>query len=646
MPMPAQQKIGRVGCRGGVLFVVVGALIVLSIVGAVVSRLTGSSSWTEIQENRFGSSYYAALSGFEYLKYAETNPDDVYVDVNDFIKQINDGSPYTLPSGRGQFEIVLASVSGSTTAYTLSSLIGRSVVGSSSGHDSNFLWAPLGQRAFSAASTTEPKGWLKYVQIGENVSTSSAMSTKGNILATNNLSLVENNIVDGDVVVYQNMTTGSGVQIKGSVYVGGNLVVGPNSTIIKDISVIGNVTIGSGSKVSNITSNGNVVLQSSGQTVAGSINAQGNITISSGSVVDGDLIADGNVVLDPSGCVVKGNIYAGGNVTISSGSRVDKKVVAGGNVVIADSSAEVKGGVNSGGNISVGSSFKTAGGLTASGNVDVKGNVSIGTDINSGGDVSITGASTVVSGSVYVKRNLSISQKSTVSGNASVSGNISLSKGACIAGKTYVAGTVTSCTGATCGAGNCYVSLGGTYAAPLSPETPESPTAVVVREKELAPTHEPNTNSKDGNLSVPNGGTKVFTSGTYYYKYISTEYGSKIKFDLSGGDITIFATKEVKLENSTKIFVSVDGNTYLPMASVDPKLAAKIYLESNSNIELMWAADWFGTLFSRGNISFGGGNTIIGMYASLDGNVSSTSGSNATVTYVPSNYALREWYKD
>jgi hypothetical protein len=56
----------RQGGRGSVLFVVIGALIVLGALGTAVSKLQGSGSSTEVQGNRLDAAYYAALSGINY----------------------------------------------------------------------------------------------------------------------------------------------------------------------------------------------------------------------------------------------------------------------------------------------------------------------------------------------------------------------------------------------------------------------------------------------------------------------------------------------------------------------------------------------------------------------------------------------------
>ncbi len=53
--------------RGSVLFVVIGAVIVMSLIGTALSRLHGFGTETEMQENRSDAAYYAAISGVQYF---------------------------------------------------------------------------------------------------------------------------------------------------------------------------------------------------------------------------------------------------------------------------------------------------------------------------------------------------------------------------------------------------------------------------------------------------------------------------------------------------------------------------------------------------------------------------------------------------
>jgi predicted acyltransferase (DUF342 family) len=646
--MITQPKCDRnYGSGGGVMFVVVGALVVLSIMGAVVSRLTSSSGGTEIQENRFGEAYYAAYSGIQYLNSIEKNKTSAYTDLTDFVTKVNSGSPYSLPGGAGRFQLVIAAVSGSTTKYTVSTLVGSAVGGASASRESNFVLKYSGVRTFTPPSGSNKL--LDYVQSGYDVTSSSSMKTNGNIYATNDITLVEGNVVSGNLVAHHAVTLGSAVKIYGTIYSSGTVTLGPNNEVSKDITAIGAVTVGSGSKTQSISSNSSVKLQSSGQVVTGNINAGGDVTISSGATITGDVISGGNVTLDSSACKIGGNIHASGDVAISSGSIINGKVVAGGTITVASSSAQVKGGMSSGGGMTIGSSFSTVGGLVSGGKIILADKISIGTDLNTNIEVQFGGYDTVVNGSVYCNNTLNIPVRVTIEKNTNVGGDIVITAGACIKGSAYAKGTITECKATACGSWECYIfsrkEKEPSVTLPSTPETPQKPTAVVKIAEETPPNPPLNTNSKDGKLSVGNSKTYTFSAGTYYFSEIFTDYGSKLRFDLSKGDITIFSTGIATFGNSMSIWISEDGKNYSAMSAVDPLLSAKIYLEANSNIILGYNANWFGALISRGTITFDGSNDLIGMYASFGGVVKSSSGSDATVKYVLSNYAKTYWYQ-
>ena len=102
--------------RGSVLFVVIGAIIVMSVIGAALARLHGSGTETEVQENRLDDAYYAAVSGINYavatMALKATDPSasgwtPVYLQ-----------GTYTINSGK-QFE--LAVTKGSGTDYNVQS---------------------------------------------------------------------------------------------------------------------------------------------------------------------------------------------------------------------------------------------------------------------------------------------------------------------------------------------------------------------------------------------------------------------------------------------------------------------------------------------------------------------------------------------
>lgn len=102
--------------RGSVLFVVIGAIVVMSVIGAALARLHGSGTGTQIQENRVDDAYYAAVSGINYvvatMALKAIDPDDsgwtpVYLE-----------GTYAISSGQ-QFELKITK--GSGTDYNVQS---------------------------------------------------------------------------------------------------------------------------------------------------------------------------------------------------------------------------------------------------------------------------------------------------------------------------------------------------------------------------------------------------------------------------------------------------------------------------------------------------------------------------------------------
>lgn len=107
---------GEGNFRGSVLFVVIGAIIVMSVIGAALSRLHGSGTGTEIQENRLDDAYYAAVSGINYVA-ATMDFKAKEPDASTWNPALL-GGIYTINSGK-QFELTLTK--GSGTNYNIQS---------------------------------------------------------------------------------------------------------------------------------------------------------------------------------------------------------------------------------------------------------------------------------------------------------------------------------------------------------------------------------------------------------------------------------------------------------------------------------------------------------------------------------------------
>ncbi len=107
--------------RGSVLFVVIGAIIVMSVIGAALSRLHGSGTETEIQENRVDDAYYAAVSGFNYVStMIEQAQKGVFGEGWDLLKI---KGTYTLSSGQ-QFYLDISKLNGTDYAVVSQGIAG------------------------------------------------------------------------------------------------------------------------------------------------------------------------------------------------------------------------------------------------------------------------------------------------------------------------------------------------------------------------------------------------------------------------------------------------------------------------------------------------------------------------------------------
>ena len=513
----------------------------------MISQLTGSSSSSEAQENRFGSAYYAAYSGLQYLKYVEKNPNYVYSDLNDFIAKINAGSPYTLPSGIGQFQIVVAPVAGSTTNYTVTTLVGSAISSSASSQESNFLLTYSGQRTFTVKPQSTPNGASEYVVFAGNSDV----------------------VISGDSVVIGNLYAKS--------------FASQQANITGSVTTKKDATLGYSTKLSkNLCSGGNVVLDQS--SVAGTLNAQGSLRMKYKSSVGSDAF--------------------------------------------------------------VGTSY------TADENVSVNGNLNVGAVSGSDG---IFGYQNFYGTNVYVKNNINFSgNEVVVTKNAYAGKTISLSWASKILG-------VAVGKSVQVGSGTVGSKIETTSYPPNVAPTAPSMCATVAdpspKANLVAGTVDKVSNYGEGkfgksspllpgsykNLSIAVSEPLTLVAGTYIFNKIDLAYGATLNLNISGGDITIFSIGTVNVGNLDSVNVSIDGATWKSMSTVGNSYAARVYLESHSDINFDWGAEWFGTLFSTGSITLGGNNTLIGAVVMLGANNNYKWDND--ITYVPSNYAIANWYQ-
>ncbi len=604
--------------HGATLLWLVGAMLLLGGLGAAVSVMTPSTTQSKLEQEAAMRAYYNANAGLNFIKSMEKSNEVAKVNYATFISEMGGGDVVTYAmAGGGEFSFQINSVNsnGANGNYVITNLVGSIGANTNGSRYSYIIYgAGKGISENSSYQVEGPKsvtGQEKYVFSGGVVNISaSAESVDGSIYGRTSVTLVEDATVTGDVVSNGNVKMGSRVKVNGSVCSDGSIVMAEENVVGGSVNAKSNVTMESRTSTGPITAGGNLVLSGSGQVINGDINAAGDVTISSSGKVNGSIYAAGAVTVNSAGGVVTGDIHAGGAITINSKITIGGGVFGGSVVTMANDS------------------------------------ISVGLDVNAASSVSFTGYGGNYPGNVYANGAINIPQKTTISKNIASGGNITISGwSTCIKGVASAKGSIEACSGSSCGSGDCYIgSRLPNQAAVKAPTAPTSPSKYVACTVEPVPNPPKNEKTTDGALVLKRNKTKTFTEGIYYFSSISGEGNATVAFDLSKGDIAIFSTGAVSLGNPTNILVSTDGSTYKELTDVDKSLAAKIYLESNSSIFLDWKADWFGTLFSRGNITFAGGNTFIGSYASQSGSSSVNSGSGYSMTYVPSNYAIANWY--
>jgi len=406
----------------------------------------------------------------------------------------------------------------------------------------------------------------------------------------------------------------------------GNTTISGDAIIIGDLYV-GSLTVSQATITGNVTSLGTTNLYYN-QKIKGNLCSVGTVTMAQAATISGDLKSNSDVSL-PNANTVGGTIYSDKTVSMDNQSRVGGDIDATGNITL-----------NYG--ITVVGSAYTKGALAMGGG---------GTPWTSGAEPSAHGG--------------------TIMTNGYAGGELTMGYGNSIWGKGVTASTAPSGNG-------IYIGTPISNAAYPPPDTNQNvapsglPVSCTKYDNPKLTTFNPPTSpagltapkktfptigyKKDGGSIAPGWygdattgqySTIKLLSGTYYFDSLTLGYGTKLYLDVTSGDILIFVngvtTIDTRIDGKDDkyggIYIIYKGEEY-PFSSADISLAAKVYLECHSAIELTYLSNWFGTLFSSSTIQFDGANKIIGVYASLSSQAVSWSSS---ITYVQSNYAKNNW---
>jgi cytoskeletal protein CcmA (bactofilin family) len=373
-----------------------------------------------------------------------------------------------------------------------------------------------------------------------------------------------------------------------------------------------------------------------GATIDGGVYAD-TVTLGNESTVKGDVVSTTWVVIGNKAAVT-GDVCAGGDVTMHNLSSVGGDINTPGSVYIGSNNAVVEGSVYAGGDVTIQNGAKVMG------------------DVNAGGYVSIGANNGSVYGSVYAAGNVTLGNAARVYANVHSGGMIDVQWGGTIDGDAIAAGTV------SVNAWGGKVSGSVVQNASSPPRVkPAAPTACDVVTAPPLQSYSAGTtdiavnynNSKDispgsyGKLTAAGKNVITLHAGTYYFSSMNLAWDCNWRLDVSGGDIIIFAVGDVSFGGEAAITVSSDGANYQSMWSVDPNLAAKVYLETHGSFSSGQNGRWFGTILAKNNITFSGGAEsgtkakVIGLLATVDGKI--TLSDKFTNILIASNFAKAHW---
>jgi len=407
----------------------------------------------------------------------------------------------------------------------------------------------------------------------------------------------------------------------------GDVTISGDAVITGDLYV-GSLTVSQATITGNVTSLGTTNLYYN-QKIKGNLCSVGTVTMAQAATISGDLKSNSDVSL-PNANTVGGTIYSDKTVSMDNQSRVGGDIDATGNITL-----------NYG--ITVVGSAYTKGALAMGGG---------GTPWTSGAEPSAHGGTIMTNG--YAGGALTMGYGNSIWGNGVTANSAPSGNGIYIGTPISNAAYPPPDTNKNVAPSGLPVSCTKYDNPKLTTFNPPTSPAGLTATKKTFPTIGYEGHPKDpiapgwyGDATTGQYSTIELLSGTYYFDSLTLGYGTKLYLDVTSGDILIFVNGVTKIDTRIDgkkdkyggVYIIYKGEEY-PFSSADISLAAKVYLECHSAIELTYLSNWFGTLFSSSTIQFDGANKIIGVYASLSSQAVSWSSS---ITYVQSNYAKNNW---
>ena len=579
------------GANGSSLLWAIGALVLLSVVGATVALMSPSALQSKLEQEAGMRAYYNANAGLNYILGAQQAAQLNGTNASDFLSQMGGGSVVSYDFGAsGKFSYKLGNLitSGSNGTYQVTSLVGS--VENSSGGDA-----------------------YGYVVYGGGKGNSAVMNYTVSSYAQKGL--------------YNNVEVYSGI----------GLAIG-NDAVLDSNVMAANITIGNNANIAGSVV-GNTFVKTNGfVTIGGDICSNGYVETSDSSIYKGNIYAQGYVKIISS-VRVYGSVYAGDYVTVGNAAIISHDINSGSYVSLTGGTSPLAQTVN----------VKANGNIVFNGGSTDKPTMIGGTAYaNKIGEIaaSINLGSAAKVPAAYAVGDISLGSSASVTGVACCGGSLSLGWNATVGSQcsTFSESDIVTPTAPT----KCTI-----LTAPKHADTSNFPAAstslINVAASSSGTTLAPGTY---GTVSSNWLGKLYLSAGTYHFNKLDlTGDQTKLYLDVSGGDITIFVTDTVKLSNLFSVYITGKNpstGTSLTNASVsslisakETGIAAKVYLETMKTVNFGNKNTWIGTIYAEGTINLSNQPVILGALYSRSGTVDQVN--SQSLYFVMSDYAANNW---
>jgi len=293
-----RSKATHVGESGFAIIYIIISIVIVSIIGAAITRISSSSVLSEVELTQLNNARYLAESGIQYAQGLAASYKKQSKTIAETVTALNqNGGTVTVP-GAGTFTLSAAQN-------------GSNILVTSTGHAKSGLanhQLPLTVSiVYASASNASTSDVLKGIYSGISANLSGGGTFDGSY-ATSQATVYGGVKITGSLTDLN--TSSTCLNISNGVSVG---TAGANTYVCSDTCVV----ISGGSIINgNVYSQGNVTINSGSQgPINGSIYSMGKVTITGGSTVNGNVYAQGDISV-LGGSTVKGSIYSGGNVIL------------------------------------------------------------------------------------------------------------------------------------------------------------------------------------------------------------------------------------------------------------------------------------------------------------------------------------------